>query len=81
MAGIELEIERLANQLALSEFFFNLDSDFHDVEKVYDDTYSYNATGVQVINTWELPIVIQWPNSTIRFKFSTAPGDIHFGMK
>lgn len=78
-AAMESEIERLANELALSEFFFNLDNDFHDIQKTTDDTFAYNATGVQVQNTWELPIVVQWPNSTIKFRFSTRPGDIHFG--
>ncbi len=45
-----------------------------------DDVYVYNATDVLVQSTWELPIVIQWPESTVKFEFSCSPSDITFGI-
>lgn len=30
--------------------------------------------------TWELPIVVQWPNSSVHYEFSSTPGDISFGI-
>lgn len=30
--------------------------------------------------TWELPIVIQYPESTVHFEFCSNPGDISFGI-
>lgn len=30
--------------------------------------------------TFELPIVIQWPDSTVKFEFCSNPGDISFGI-
>lgn len=40
----------------------------------------YNATDVLVQSTWELPIVIQWPGSVVKFEFSCDPSDISFGV-
>ena len=40
----------------------------------------YNATDVLVQTTWELPIVIQYPESTVQFEFCSNPGDISFGI-
>ncbi len=33
-----------------------------------------------VQSTWELPIVIQWPESSVKFEFSCTPSDITFGV-
>lgn len=45
-----------------------------------DTTYVYNATDVLVQTTWELPIVVQYPESTVQFEFCSNPGDISFGI-
>ncbi len=33
-----------------------------------------------VQSTWELPVVIQWPDSVVSYEFSTQQGDISFGI-
>lgn len=45
-----------------------------------DDVFVYNATDVLVQSTWELPIVIQWPQSHVTFEFTSQPGEISFGI-
>ena len=40
----------------------------------------YNASDVLVQATWELPIVIQWPQSKVRFEFVSNPSEISFGI-
>jgi hypothetical protein len=42
--------------------------------------FTYNATDVLVQTTWELPIVIQYPDSKVKFEFCSNPGDISFGI-
>lgn len=55
-------------------FFANLDKEFIDLDRVVDETFYYKGADVLVQSTWELPIIIQWPGSTIKFEFSTARG-------
>ena len=55
-------------------FFANLDKEFIDLDRVVDETFFYKGADVLVQSTWELPIIIQWPGSTIKFEFSTARG-------
>lgn len=33
-----------------------------------------------VQSSWELPIVIQWPQSKVSYEFTSTPGDISFGI-
>ena len=54
--------------------------DNHLLLQTTDETYVYNATDVLVQTTWELPIVIQCPESTVSFEFCSNPGDISFGI-
>jgi hypothetical protein len=35
---------------------------------------------VLVQSTWELPVVIQWPDSTVKYEFQSSPGNIWFGV-
>lgn len=58
-------------------FFANLDKEFIDLDRVVDETFFYKGADVLVQSTWELPIIIQWPGSTIKFEFSTARGIFH----
>lgn len=48
--------------------------------QIDDEVFVYNATDVLVQTTWELPIVIQCPESTVNFEFCSNPGDISFGI-
>ena len=67
-------------RLSTSEFFKQLDSEFIGVKTIEDETFHYNGKDVRVTNTWELPIIIQWPESSIQFEFSTRQGGIEFGI-
>ena len=62
------------------EFFRELDDEFINIKSVKDDTFVYKGKDVRVNSTWELPIVIQWPGSSIDFEFTTASGGIEFGI-
>ena len=62
------------NNMETATFFANLDKEFIDLDRVVDDTFFYKGADVLVQSTWELPIIIQWPGSTIKFEFSTARG-------
>ena len=54
--------------------FEGLDKDFVNIDKIEDETFYYKGADVLVQSTWELPIIIQWPGSTLKFEFSTAQG-------
>lgn len=54
--------------------FKTLDKEFINIDRIIDDTFYYKGADVLVQSTWELPIIIQWPGSTINFEFSTAQG-------
>jgi hypothetical protein len=60
--------------------FESLDKEFINLDRVVDDVFVYNGADVLVQSTWELPIIIQWPGSTINFEFSTTQGAIEFGI-
>lgn len=60
--------------------FAELDANFKNLEKVSDDEFVYRASNVLVQSTWELPIVVQYPGTTIKFEFTTTMGDILFGI-
>lgn len=45
-----------------------------------DDSFVYKATDVLVQATWELPLVVQWPQAVVSYEFSSTPGDISFGI-
>lgn len=55
-------------------YFENLDKEFININRVVDDTFIYKGADVLVQSTWELPIIIQWPDSTVKFEFSTTQG-------
>ena len=55
-------------------FFENLDKEFIGLDRIVDETFYYKGADVLVQSTWELPIIIQWPGSTLKFEFSTAQG-------
>ena len=61
-------------------FFEELDKEFIHCKSTEDDRFIYQGKDVLVQSTWELPIIIQWPNSTIKFDFSTSRGGIEFGI-
>lgn len=65
---------------SLRDYFQNKDKDFIGINKVVDEIFTYNATDVLVQAIWELPIVIQWPESVVNYKFTTQHGDISFGV-
>lgn len=64
----------------VSKLFPRLDADFIDIKSIHNDSYTYKASDILIQSTWELPIIIQWPNSTIKFEFTTKCGDICFGI-
>ena len=64
--------EEISN--AISHYFKDVDNEFTKLNRITDESYKYRGTDVLVQNTWELPLVIQFPNSSIDFKFSTSPG-------
>jgi hypothetical protein len=63
-----------------SEFFEDLDREFTNLKTIEDETFRYKGADVVVQGTWELPIIIQWPGSSINFEFSTKGGGIEFGI-
>ena len=63
---------------SLAEFFSDLDRDFAGLKSASDDVFIYNSTDVLVQTTWELPIVIQWPESVVNFEFNSHQGNISF---
>lgn len=67
-------------RLPLNEYFKSLDRDFINLSKINDDVFTYNATDVLVQSSWELPIVIQCPGSTVEFEFCSNPTEISFGI-
>ena len=64
----------------IENLFRDFDRDFIGLSNLSDEVYTYNATDVLVQASWELPIVVQWPESKVTFEFSSAPGDISFGI-
>lgn len=64
----------------LTQDFKKLDHDFIGLNKIDDEVFAYNGADIVIQSTWELPIIVQWPDSLINFKFSTIPGDISFGI-
>ena len=65
---------------SIKKYFHQLDNDFINIQRVVNERFIYNAQQVLIQNTWELPIIVQWPESTIKFRFSVEPGDIFFGV-
>lgn len=61
-------------------FFRRMDQEFIGHGRVADEEFIYRASDVLVQATWELPIVVQWPGSTVTYEFSSTPGDISFGI-
>ncbi|KAJ1442888.1 hypothetical protein B484DRAFT_426708 [Ochromonadaceae sp. CCMP2298] len=64
----------------LGEYFQSLDKDFEGFKSTADEVFVYNATDVLVQSTWELPIVVQYPDSTVHYQFCASPGSITFGV-
>lgn len=52
----------------------------YNLIQIQDETFTYNATNIIVQSTFELPIVLQYPESTVEFEFLTEPTDISFGI-
>ena len=61
-------------------FFKEIDKKFININSITDDSFVYKASDVLVQSSWELPIVVQYPDSTIEFEFTTTMGDIMFGI-
>ena len=57
-----------------NSLFKSLDKEFINLDRIIDETFYYKGADVLVQSTWELPIIIQWPGSTIKFEFSTSQG-------
>ena len=55
-------------------YFENLDKEFINISRIVDEKFIYKGADVLVQSTWELPIIIQWPESTVKFEFSTTQG-------
>ena len=66
--------------LTAAAFFSELDEEFHGISSLEDGRFTYQAREVLVQSTWELPIIIQWPKSSIQFTFTTAQGGVEFGI-
>lgn len=62
------------------EFFADLDRDFINIKRLTDDNFCYKASDVLVQDTFELPILINFPGSRIKFSFSSKLGDLCFGI-
>jgi len=62
------------------EFFADLDRDFENIKRLTDETFCYKASDVLVQSTFELPILINFPGSRIKFSFSSKLGDLCFGI-
>jgi hypothetical protein len=56
-----------------AEYFRDMDAEFMGIKQIEDDTFQYHAQDVLIQNHWELPIVIQNPNSYISYKFASSP--------
>eukprot|EP01031_Cornospumella_fuschlensis_P037667 gene37667-45758_t len=69
-----------ADSESVSAFFREMDYDFIGLSKPQDDEFVYKASDVLVQSSWELPIVIQWPQSKVNYEFTSTPGDISFGI-
>lgn len=59
--------------------------DSHSTSKIpvlnmEDDSFRYTATGMLVQKSMEIPIIVQWPDSTFEFTFSSEPSNIKFGI-
>ena len=67
-------------ELPPDDFFQELDKEFINLKSAKDDNFVYKGADVLVQTTWELPIIIQWPGSSIKFEFSTSQGAIEFGI-
>ena len=70
----------LANLSVEDVDFKEIDKEFINIDRITDDSFMYRAKEVLVQSSWELPIVVQYPGSTIKFEFSTTMGDIVFGI-
>jgi len=73
------DIMKHHRMMPLNQLFNGLDREFMNIKTLQDDIFSYHGS-VLVQTVWELPIIIQWPDSRIRFTFSTLQGDISFGI-
>jgi hypothetical protein len=56
----------------LQEYFQELDKELIGIDKITDDIFEYHAKDVLIQSHWELPIIVQYPNSTITFEFSST---------
>lgn len=45
-----------------------------------DDVFKYNSSDVLVQSVLEVPIIIQWPESIVRYEFTSPVGDITFSI-
>lgn len=68
------------DELTNEEFFRELDYDYLGLRKLTDETYIYKAIDVKIQDALELPIIIQWPESTINFEFTIKPTEIYFSI-
>ena len=64
----------------LERFFSELDRNIIGVDDTSDQDFSFNATQILVQNTYELPLPIMLPGSTIDYEFSSEGGDLEFGV-
>lgn len=55
----------------VAALFRDIDKEFIKLNKVTDEVYTYHASDVLIQSHWELPIILQWPKSTITFDFSS----------
>jgi hypothetical protein len=55
----------LENEKDVQALFKDFDREFIGMTNLTDEVYSYNATDVLVQTSWELPIVVQWPESKV----------------
>lgn len=79
-ASLKASIAAVRTTEENKKLFDTLDKEFIKLDKASDDTFTYKATDVLVQQTWELPIVVQYPGSTVTFDFTTTMGDIQFGI-
>lgn len=58
---------------SVEEYFGDLDANFINLKQIEDDTFQYHAQDVLIQSHWELPLVIQYPNSVVQYKFASSP--------
>lgn len=63
-------------QIQVEIFFKDMDVEFVKRVNVEDDVFVYAAKNVVIQKSLEIPIMLQWPNATIEYEFSSEPSNL-----